>query len=43
MNADIITANNFGDLAIITKGKYTIVKELAHSKLINCLLIKKSF
>ena len=39
IETDIIAANNYGDLILITCNKYMPVKERAHSKMINCIKI----
>lgn len=41
VESDIIVGNNFGDLALVACGKYIVVKERAHSKMINCLKISE--
>lgn len=41
IESDIIVGNNFGDLALVACGKYIVVKERAHSKMINCLKISE--
>ena len=33
--------NNFGELALVACGKYIVVKERAHDKMINCLKISE--
>jgi len=39
IESDIIVGNNFGELALVACGKYIVVKERAHEKMINCLKI----
>jgi hypothetical protein len=39
IESDIIVGNNFGELALVACGKYIVVKERAHDKMINCLKI----
>ncbi|CAD8183513.1 unnamed protein product [Paramecium pentaurelia] len=41
IESDIIVGNNFGDLALVSCGKYIVVKERAHQKMINCLKISE--
>ncbi|EGR29518.1 PH domain protein [Ichthyophthirius multifiliis] len=43
IETDIIAANNYGDLILITCNKYIPVKERAHSKMINCIKIFTAF
>lgn len=35
--------NNFGDLALVTCGKYILAKPKAHNKMINCLKVTEAF
>ena len=39
IESDIIVGNNYGELALVACGKYIVVKERAHDKMINCLKI----
>lgn len=34
---DIIVGTNFGDLGLVSNGKYTTLKKTAHKKMINCM------
>lgn len=43
IESDIIAGNNNGDLVLVTCGKYIIIKEKAHTKMINCLKIFEVF
>lgn len=37
----MIVGNNFGELALVSCGKYIVVRERAHDKMINCLKISE--
>lgn len=41
--SDILVGNNYGDLALITAGRYFPVKEKAHGKMINVLKVTQAF
>ena len=44
IQCDIIAGNNFGDIALITNGKYIIAYENAHNnKMINCIKVFEAF
>jgi microtubule-associated protein-like 5/microtubule-associated protein-like 6 len=34
---DIVVANNFGEIGIISNGRYFVVNQSAHTKTINCI------
>lgn len=38
-HVDIISANNFGDIGVLTESSYCCVKKTAHKKMINCLIV----
>jgi WD40 repeat protein len=39
IESDVIAGNSQGDLLLITCGKYVVVRERAHARMINCLKI----
>jgi acylphosphatase len=39
INCDLICGNNSGQIAVVSKGYFNIVKEQAHNKQINCIKI----
>lgn len=43
VHTDIIVGTNFGDLGLVSKGKYTVLRKTAHKKMINCLKITDVF
>ena len=39
MDSDIIVGNNYGEIGLITFGKYVCLRKNAHAGMINCLKV----
>ena len=43
VSSDIILGNNYGDIALVSYGKFLVVYPNAHNKMINCIKIVEAF